>query len=300
MGSLQARVVERTTELFSHAPDPLSSTQSYRGDPGLFGPGSTTWELLGDPAAFVGGIRALLVQAAHPEVLAGVVDHSRFREDPLGRLSRTSAYVTATTYGAMAEVEAAIAAVRRAHRGVVGRSSRGRPYAADDPGHAAWVHQVLVESFLVAFETYGPRALEAGEADRFVAEQVELGRLLGAAPLVDTAAALHRWIEEHPDLGRGDGIAETVGFVLHPPLSRGVRVAYRLLAEAAVVTIPERIRRILGLVARPGARPAGRLAVAGLRWALGASPAWYRALRRVGAPIPEGRFRPARIAGLGE
>ena len=38
---------------------------------------------------------ALLVQAAHPEVAAGVSDHSRYREDPLGRLTRTASFVTA-------------------------------------------------------------------------------------------------------------------------------------------------------------------------------------------------------------
>ena len=71
------------------------------GDPGLFGPDSVTWRVIGDVATFIGGIRALLVQAAHQEVAAGVADHSRYQDDPLGRLSRTSAYVTATAFGAM-------------------------------------------------------------------------------------------------------------------------------------------------------------------------------------------------------
>ena len=82
---------------------------------------------MGDVSGFVGGIRALLIQAAHPEVVAGVADHSRYREDPLGRLSRTSDYVTATSYGAMPEVEQAVRIVRAAHRRVIGVSHRGRP-----------------------------------------------------------------------------------------------------------------------------------------------------------------------------
>lgn len=96
----------------------------YCGDPGLLGPDPVSRRVIGHAAAFVGGIRALLVQTAHPEVVAGVAQHSRYRSDPLGRLSRTSVYVTETTYGARPEVDAAVAAVRRradAYRGVAQR-----------------------------------------------------------------------------------------------------------------------------------------------------------------------------------
>ncbi|MFT7650757.1 MAG: hypothetical protein ACI8Y4_005532 [Candidatus Poriferisodalaceae bacterium] len=36
-----------------------------------------SWEVIGDATAFVGGIRALVVQTAHPEVVAGVEEHSQ-------------------------------------------------------------------------------------------------------------------------------------------------------------------------------------------------------------------------------
>ncbi|NIR38143.1 MAG: DUF2236 domain-containing protein, partial [Actinobacteria bacterium] len=68
--------------MFKHAEYPLAESLSYPGDPGLFGPDSVSWRVIGDVAAFLGGIRALLVQAAHPEVVAGVSDHSRYQEDP--------------------------------------------------------------------------------------------------------------------------------------------------------------------------------------------------------------------------
>ena len=125
---LRRRVVREAEDLFSHADDPLADTLLYAGDPGLFGPGSITWELMGDASTFIGGIRALLVQAAHPEVVAGVADHSRYREDPLGRLSRTSNYVTATSYGAMPEVDAAVGdRATRARQGARDVPSRGSP-----------------------------------------------------------------------------------------------------------------------------------------------------------------------------
>ena len=181
--TVRQKVMVSTTELFSHAPDPLFDTESYPGDPGLFGPDSVSWPVIGDVTAFVAGIRGLLIQAAHPEVVAGVMDHSSFRTDTLGRLSRTSAWVTATTYGAEAEVMAAVAAVNRAHRRISGRSARGRPYSAADPALGAWVHNALTESFLTAYETFGPEPLAGGDDDRFVAEQAEVGALVNADPL---------------------------------------------------------------------------------------------------------------------
>ena len=123
---LRDQVVSATTSLFSHGPTPLENTLDYRGDRGLLGPDSISWRVIGDTAAFVGGVRALLVQAAHPEVVAGVEQHSRYRSDPFGRLNRTSFYVTETTYGARPEVEAAVAEVRSAHRPVRGRVGTGQ------------------------------------------------------------------------------------------------------------------------------------------------------------------------------
>ncbi len=288
---IRRRVVAAATGPFSHAPYPLAHSLDHRGDPGLFGPDSVTWRVMGDVATIVGGIRALLIQAAHPEVVAGVADHSSYRTDPMGRLSRTSAYVTATAYGAMPEVEAAVAAVRRAHRGVAGRSHRDRPYAATDPPLAAWVHNTLTDSFLVAHQAFGAEPLTSEEADRFVAEQTRLGALLGAAPLPEDAASLGAWVAEHPEVEPSPGMTEAVGFLCDPPLGRGPRQGYRILLEAAVATIPARIRRVLGRPRRRGAVAVGRVAVAGLRWALGYSPSWHLALVRVGAPVPEGRFR---------
>ena len=99
--AVRDKIVGSTTSLFSHGPKALEHTLDHMGDAGLLGPDSVSWRVIGDAAAFVGGIRALLVQTAHPEVVAGVEQHSRYRDDPLGRLNRTSVYVTETTYGAL-------------------------------------------------------------------------------------------------------------------------------------------------------------------------------------------------------
>lgn len=288
---LRRDVASAATSPFRHAPYPLARSLEYRGDPGLFGPGSVSWRVIGDPASFIGGVRALLVQAAHPEVVAGVGDHSRYREDPLGRLSRTSAYVTATTYGAMPEVERAIAQVRRVHRVVSGVSSRGIEYDADDPGYSAWVHNALTDSFLVANQAFGEHRLTTAEADQFVLEQTRVGALLDSDPMPTTAAELRSWIDDHPEVAWCPEMVDPVDFLVDPPLDQDLKLGYKLIMEAAVATIPLRIRDVLGLTRAPGAILAGKAVASGLRWALGASPSWQLALIRVGAPVPAGRFK---------
>lgn len=286
--AVKARVVAATTGLFSHGPYPLADTLAHPGDPGLFGPDSVTWRVIGDPAVFIGGIRALLVQAAHPEVAAGVADHSRYRADPLGRLSHTAAYVTATAYGSMPEVEQALATVRRRHRGVVGISHRGEPYDADAPEMAAWVHNTLAESFLVAYRVFGPARPSDADADRYAREQARLGALHRATPLPDSAAALSDWITHHPALAPSPGQREAIEFLRRPPLSLPVGVVYGFLFRAAVATIPPEIGEVIGVRPLPGAITIGRLVTVALRLALGSSVSWRLALERVGAPAPPG------------
>ena len=288
---LRLRVAASATSLFRHVAYPLSNTLDYPGDPGVCGPGAASWPLIGDVTSFVGGIRALLIQSAHPEVVSGVADHSLYRKDPLGRLSRTSAYVTATTFGALPEVERAVGVVRAAHTTVVGRSHRGRDYSAGDPALSAWVHNVLTDSFLAAYRAYGPRPSPPSEADRFVVEQARIGRMLDASPVPLDAESLAGWIEDHPDLGSSPGMRSAVEFLADPPLEPAHKMGYRLLYQGAVAITPPRIRRILGVRAAPGARTVGRTAVALLRRVLGSSPSWNLALIRTGAPVPDGLFR---------
>ncbi len=289
---LRGRVTAGTSSLFAHGSYPLARTLDYRGDPGLFGPDSMTWPVVGDVAVFVGGIRALLVQAAHPEVAAGVAEHSRYREDPLGRLARTASYVTATSFGAMPEVEHAVAVVRGRHRPVTGQSGRGQPYDAADPALAAWVHNSLTDSFLAAYRAYGARPCAAADADRYVAEQRRVGALLDASPLPATAGELSAWIAGLPELAPSAAGREAIRFLRRPPLPAPILAAYGLLFRAAAATLPPRICAITGVRPRSGDRLLGQAAVGALRWSLAASPDWRLALARTGSPEPPGvRFR---------
>jgi len=292
MSFWRVRITNAASDLFSHAPDPLAETFCYPGDPGLFGPGSITWDLMSDVAAFVGGIRALLVQAAHPEVAAGVSEHSAYREDPLGRLSRTAAYVTATTYGSIPEAESALAIVRSAHKGVRGRSHRKIRYEAQNPTLGSWVHNALIDSFLISRQIFGPSPITVFHADAYVTEQARLGKRLGISPLLSNAAELSEWITSHPELENSPAAKEAVSFLSKPNLPRPVIHVYQRLYNAAIATIPDRLKEILGLKTQPGSVFLGRATTSLLRTAMGSSPAWSAALERCDQPRPTGvRFR---------
>jgi uncharacterized protein (DUF2236 family) len=282
-------------------------------DPGLCGPDSPSWQIIAEPAAIAGGVRALLLQTLHPLAMAGVAGHSRYREDPLARLQSTSAWVTTSTFGTTAEVLHAAQAVRRAHRVVRGTAPDGRPYRAGDPTLLAWVSLALTSSFLAADRLWSPHPVDEPSADRFVAEQSRLAALLDErvplAPLLrdpeagarlradDVALPLQRELPDTvadmvdaleafaPELAVGQQAHDAVRFLRWPPLPPSVRAAYLPLFAGAAGSLPRSQRRMLGLSA---GRLAARVAVANagnllgvLRSAVGRSPAYTLASARV-------------------
>ena len=138
---------------------------------GLFGPGSVAWRVHGDVTSMmVGGIAGLMLQMLYPAVLAGVWDHSRFRDDLPGRLRRTARFIALTTYGSREEAEAVIDRVRRIHGHVRGTLPDGTPYAANDPELLAWVHVAEATTFLEAWIRYAEPDMPGPDRDRYFAE----------------------------------------------------------------------------------------------------------------------------------
>jgi uncharacterized protein (DUF2236 family) len=246
-------------------------------DPGWFGPESVTWRVHADRSMLVGGLRALFLQVLHPLAMAGVADHSAYREDPLGRLARTGRFVAATTYGTSAEAARAVATVRAIHERVRGVAADGRPYAANDPALLAWVHNVEVESFLAAYRRYGTRPLTTEDADRYVGEMAVVGRALGARDVPESAAELSAWVDGVPDLAMTREARAAVRFLVLPNLPLPMLPTYTLIAAAAADLLPWHRRRALGLWPVPFVdplvvRPAAASLLAVLGWALGPPP----------------------------
>ena len=166
-------------------------------DDGLFGPRSIVWRVNRDRSFPLAGMRSLMVQALHPLAMAGVAEHSNWRQDPFGRLAATSGYVLTTTYGDTESALAAAAWVRKIHVHVRGVDPETKlPYSAEDPSLLLWVHAGMVDSIIDVVQRYG-RALDPVDADRYVAQMVRFAEIVGV-PREDvpaTVASLRAYID---------------------------------------------------------------------------------------------------------
>ena len=133
---------------------------------GYFGVDAAIRRIAREPVLMLGGPRALLMQAAHPLVAAGIVDHSHFQQDPWRRLARTMTALYTIVFGTQEQAEHIGAITRAAHGGVRGRRGR-RVYTAADPGLMLWVHSTLVDTGLAMYETYVRRCQKVLGCDRW-------------------------------------------------------------------------------------------------------------------------------------
>jgi uncharacterized protein (DUF2236 family) len=223
-------------------------------DDGLFGPRSIVWRVNRDRCFPLAGMRSLMVQALHPLAMAGVAQHSGWRQDPFGRLAATSSYLLTTTYGDTASALAAAAWVRKIHVHVRGTDPEtGLPYSAEDPALLLWVHAAMVESIITVVQRYG-RPLETAGADRYVAEMVRFAEIVGvpAEDVPATLASLREYIES-VELRQATAAAkEAIGIVLEPPeLDAEMRDLWHDLGQVAVGTLPDWARQMYGYQAPP-------------------------------------------------
>src|SRR4051812_13440183 len=257
-------------------------------DGGVLGPGAVSWTVVGHPAALIGGLRALVIQSLHPLAMAGVAQHSDYRNRALERLRRTAAYVAAGVFGDTETARAAGARVRRMHQRVRGVDPvTGRPYSADDPETQVWVHSVEWHSFLAAHRAFGPE-LGAEREDRYFAEGVRIAALVGTPEdLVPRSVEAMRayFASVRPGLCVSEPAREAIDFVLRPPLTREllpVQAPLRVFAGAAVALVPGDLRRLAG-IDRPRAVDVAALA---------AARPWLTAMR-----LPGGRDLASAVVG---
>ncbi|WP_336320393.1 oxygenase MpaB family protein [Streptomyces lavendofoliae] len=268
-------------------------------DPGLFGPGSVTWQLHGDPMMWVAGVRALYLQALHPDAVRGVMINSSFLDDAWGRLMRTAGFVGTITYGTTRAAEKAGARVRRIHR-LLG---------VDDPELLLWVHCAEVDSYLDVLRRSGI-PLDAAHADRYVDEQRRGARLVGLDPagVPGSTSALAAYFDRtRPRLAAGDDARTVDAFLRRPPVPAPLVPArallWRRVADLAYHSLPPHAHTLYGRPAPSAGTVTRRLTATGnllrcvpsrIRWQLPPRHV-LRAVARLG---PDTRPAPYNIRTL--
>jgi uncharacterized protein (DUF2236 family) len=259
---------------------------------GYFTEDSAIRRLYRERALALAGPRALLMQAAHPLAVSGLLAHTAALDEPYERLERTAAVMTTITFGTRADADRVTRRVRAMHRSVngtlprrAGRYPAGTPYRASDPELLLWVLYTLVDSALVVYGKY-VGALDRDTQEQFWADYRIVGRLFGLRS-ADMPASL----AELEDYGRtmlaGDdlhvsGWARTRAreIVLEPPVPLALRPLVEAVNFVTIALLPDRIRDEYGFRALPPAWARRALVSGGAEY-----------VKRAVIPVLPGRLR---------
>ncbi|MEE4719158.1 oxygenase MpaB family protein [Pseudomonas alliivorans] len=262
--------------------------ENPKGDPGLFGPQAVCWKVHSDfTSMLVGGISALMLQALHPLALAGIWDHSNFRDDMLGRLRRTGQFLSGTTFGSTRDANWLIEKVRTIHLQIIGTAPDGRPYAASDPVLLTWVHVAEVSSFMAAHLRYVNPLLSTADQDTYYAETALVAERLGARDVPRSRQAIADYLTSvRKDLVCDERSREVLRLLLDAPAPNWLAKPFGvLMMQAGIELLPTWASDMLNVAQGPSKRKMIRSGVnrcaSVLRWAVrdGSS---HRARRRMG------------------
>ncbi|MCJ8158477.1 oxygenase MpaB family protein [Sphingomonas sp. LaA6.9] len=274
--ALRGRIVGEVRAVFNDRAKGETPVKS--SDDAIFPPGSVIRRVHSDVTTMmVGGTSALLLQMLHPAALAGVLEHSNFRDDMLGRLRRTARFIAITTYADHITAQAAIERVRAIHDRVSGTLGDGTPYHASDPHLLAWVHVAEATSFLKSRIAYAEPRMTRADQDRYFAESAEVALRLGADPVPRTRAEAAALIAAmRPELVASHECREVARLILAQRAPGAMQSsAQRLLALAAVDLLPGWVRTMLRLEA-----PAAPLLTRAATFGMAATLRWAFATRR--------------------
>ncbi len=219
-----------------------------QGDRGLFGPESVAWKIHADfISMMIGGISSLILQALHPQALAGVWDHSSFREDLKGRLGRTAFFIAATTYGPADMANNIITKVNHIHTKITGLDEFGKPYSATDPHLLAWVHLTETRSFINSFEDYRKEKISPQEKDQYFLEMSSLGERMGAINLPATYANTEKAIQGYiPELYFGERAKSIIDLLDNFPSNLTAKPFIKLISRAGFLNLPDWVYPMIG------------------------------------------------------
>ncbi|MGI5168557.1 oxygenase MpaB family protein [Spirillospora sp. CA-253888] len=253
-------------------------------DYGLFGPGSVTWRVMGEPVLIVGGVRALLLQALHPRSMWGTAQNSELMDPSAAwaRLGRTVEFVRVRTYGSHAEVDRVGRRIRKLHSKLSGVDLRtGETFPVDDPENLLWVHLGEVDSYLDVARRAGV-PLSAADADRFVDEQRRAAEVVGLDPATVPASVAEMrdyYADMRTRIWACEEAKDGLRRMFNPNVPRQM-VPLKLAAPGigllVVSTLPRWARRMYGLPGLPTSDLAATLTLKGLYRTTRVIPEQYR------------------------
>ena len=222
----------------------------------------------------------------HPLALAGVWDHSRFREDIFGRLRRTSQFISATTFGTTDDAERLIAKVQGIHQRISGVAPDGTPYRASDPALLTWVHVAECSSFMASHLRYKRTIVTAARQEQYYREAAEVARRLGAEDIPETPRQVAEYLQDmRPQLRCDERTQEVAQVLLTTRLpGRLSRPVGRWMMVAGIDLLPDWAQQMLAIPINPLQRRTARVAVNGVARVLRASVrngAYHCAMRRM-------------------
>ncbi len=230
---------------------------------GYFERDSVIRRVHGERAVALYGPRALLMQAAHPLAVAGLLAHSNALEDPYERLARTAETMSTIVFGSRDDADRLTAHVRAMHGRVrgripeaVGRYPAGTAYRADDPELLLWVLFTLIDSALVVYRRYVGSLSRTDEA-RLWEDYRLVGYLFGldAAQLpgtLDELDAYRRRMFDGDELEVTDWARRRAReIVFEPPVPWAVRPIVETVNFVTIALLPDQIRRRYGFGALP-------------------------------------------------
>jgi uncharacterized protein (DUF2236 family) len=225
---------------------------------GLFGPESVTWRILGEPIMWVGGLRAMYLQALHPRTMRATWQNTAFARpgEAWGRFGRTVEFVRIRTYGTAAEVERAGRRVRKVHACLTGTDADGSVIRLDEPDLLLWVHCGEIASYADIARRSGIRLL-AGDLDRFVCEQRRSAAVVGLDPagVPASMAELDAYYERmRPQLGACDEARQALVRSFRPDIPwpfTGLKLVVPPANTLAFASLPRWARRMYGAPGSP-------------------------------------------------
>jgi uncharacterized protein (DUF2236 family) len=209
------------------------------------------------------GPRALLMQAAHPLAVAGLLAHSTALEEPYDRLARTAQVLDTIAFGSRRDADRVTARVRAMHKRVRGRLPAaagpypaGTPYRADDPELLLWVLFTLIDSGTAVYRKYVGALSQADEAALWDDYRV-VGHLFGLRDRdmpadLDALGAYRRAMLEGDRLHVSDWARERArAIVLAPPVPLAARPLLEVANFVTIALLPDRIREQYGFSRLP-------------------------------------------------